>query len=126
MNALNGTVSGMSDTSSVNCLLDLDDEIIEKKDVSHKRNVFSFTNVVNNSGQDVYSVPDSGQETTSSFGSASSHGGNLLTNSVQKGQNKDHEDGGLVGLSGSGGGFWVAGEFCYGDPGRVRPVFVVS
>ncbi|KAJ0896467.1 putative PB1 domain-containing protein [Helianthus annuus] len=98
MNALNGTVSGMSDTSSVNCLLDLDGEIVEKKDVSHKRNVFSFTNVVNNSGQDVYSVPDSGQETTSSFGSASSHG-NLLTNSVQKGQNKDHEDGGLVGLS---------------------------
>ncbi|KAJ0900428.1 putative PB1 domain-containing protein [Helianthus annuus] len=103
MNALNGTVSGMSDTSSVNCLLDLDDEIIEKKDGSHKRNVFSFTNVVNNSGQDVYSVPDSGQETTSSFGSASSHG-NLLTNSVQKGQNKDHEDGGLsapVAVSGS-------------------------
>ncbi|KAJ0537776.1 putative PB1 domain-containing protein [Helianthus annuus] len=103
MNALNGTVSGMSDTSSVNCLLDLDDEIIEKKDVSHKRNVFSFTNVVNNSGQDVYSVPDSAQETTSSFGSASSHG-NLLTNSVQKGQNKDHEDVGLsapVAVSGS-------------------------
>ncbi|KAI7734690.1 hypothetical protein M8C21_032109, partial [Ambrosia artemisiifolia] len=65
LNALNGTVSGLSDTSSVNCLLDLDDEIVEiKKDV----NVV----VVKSSGQDVQSIPDSGQETTSSFGSASS------------------------------------------------------
>lgn len=74
LNALNGTDSGFSDTSSVNYLLGLDDEISlsEKKDVNHKG--ATATNLRgNNSGQDVHSIPDSPMmETTSSFGSASS------------------------------------------------------
>ncbi|XP_023762817.2 uncharacterized protein LOC111911259 [Lactuca sativa] len=74
LSALNGTDSGFSDTSSVNYLLGLDDEISlhEKKDVNHKSAI--ATNLRgNNSGQDVHSIPDSPMmETTSSFGSASS------------------------------------------------------
>ncbi|KAK9063715.1 hypothetical protein SSX86_017587 [Deinandra increscens subsp. villosa] len=80
LNALNGTNSGFSDTSSVNnCLLDLDDEICDKKDVTHKTDSFQpigATNLItgNNSGQDIHSIPDSPwmETTTSSFGSASS------------------------------------------------------
>ncbi|KAL4574486.1 hypothetical protein LXL04_021318 [Taraxacum kok-saghyz] len=74
LNALNGSDSGFSDTSSVNYLLGLDDEISlrEKKDVNQKGAI--ATNLRgNNSGQDVHSIPDSPMmETTSSFGSASS------------------------------------------------------
>ncbi|XP_024989889.1 ecdysone-induced protein 74EF-like, partial [Cynara cardunculus var. scolymus] len=74
LNALNGTTSGFSDTSSVNNLLGLDDEISlpEKKEVNQKG--LLTTNLIgNNSGQDVHSIPDSPMmETTSSFGSASS------------------------------------------------------
>ncbi|KAI3733918.1 hypothetical protein L6452_13376 [Arctium lappa] len=74
LNALNGTTSGFSDTSSVNNLLGLDDEISlpEKKEVNQKG--LLTTNLRgNNSGQDVHSIPDSPMmETNSSFGSASS------------------------------------------------------
>ncbi|KAK1423100.1 hypothetical protein QVD17_18395 [Tagetes erecta] len=71
LNALNGTTSGFSDTSSVNCLLGLDDDVAvpEKKDVDHK-GVIGKNPKANNSAQDVHSVPD--LERTSSFGSASS------------------------------------------------------
>ncbi|KAK9064573.1 hypothetical protein SSX86_015955 [Deinandra increscens subsp. villosa] len=71
LNALNGTTSGFSDTSSVNCLLGLDDDVSvpEKKDVDHK-GVIGKNPKANNSNQDVHSVPD--LERTSSFGSASS------------------------------------------------------
>ncbi|KAJ9554290.1 hypothetical protein OSB04_018335 [Centaurea solstitialis] len=84
MNALNGTTSGFSDTSSVNNLLGLDDEIAapEKKEVvvNSNQKVFLGSNLKgngnnggNNLGQDVHSIPDSPMmETTSSFGSASS------------------------------------------------------
>ncbi|KAJ0683337.1 putative PB1 domain-containing protein [Helianthus annuus] len=80
LNALNGTSSGFSDTSSVNCLLGLEDDIsvTEKKD-SNINNIIINKGVIgknmraNNSVQDVQSVPDSPMmETTSSFGSASS------------------------------------------------------
>ena len=60
LNALNGSDSGFSDTSSVNYLLGLDDEISlrEKKDVNQKGAI--ATNLRgNNSGQDVHSIPDS-------------------------------------------------------------------
>ncbi|KAL8248520.1 hypothetical protein R6Q59_005388 [Mikania micrantha] len=71
LNALNGTTSGFSDTSSVNCLLGLDDDVPmpEKKDVDNK-GVIGKNPKANNSAQDVHSVPD--LERTSSFGSASS------------------------------------------------------
>ncbi|KAJ9548933.1 hypothetical protein OSB04_021476 [Centaurea solstitialis] len=71
LNALNGTTSGFSDTSSVNCLLGLDEDasIPEKKDLDHK-GVIGKNPKANNSAQDVRSVPD--LERTSSFGSASS------------------------------------------------------
>ncbi|KVH96264.1 Phox/Bem1p [Cynara cardunculus var. scolymus] len=71
LNALNGTTSGFSDTSSVNCLLGLDDDasVPEKKDLDHK-GVIGKNPKGNNSAQDVRSVPD--LERTSSFGSASS------------------------------------------------------
>ncbi|KAJ0652179.1 putative PB1 domain-containing protein [Helianthus annuus] len=71
LNALNGTTSGFSDTSSVNCLLGLDDDVSvpEKKDVEHK-GVIGKNPKGNTSAQDVHSVPD--LERTSSFGSASS------------------------------------------------------
>ncbi|KAI3825059.1 hypothetical protein L1987_06535 [Smallanthus sonchifolius] len=70
LNALNGTTS-FSDTSSVNCLLGLDDDVSvpEKKDVDNK-GVIGKNPKANNSAQDVHSVPD--LERTSSFGSASS------------------------------------------------------
>ncbi|KAJ0725082.1 putative PB1 domain-containing protein [Helianthus annuus] len=68
VNVLNGGANlGVSDTSSFNCLLNLDDEVYvpEKKDVNDGK--------TNGSGQDVHSVPDSLMiETTSSFGSESS------------------------------------------------------
>ncbi|XP_076915796.1 uncharacterized protein LOC143575264 [Bidens hawaiensis] len=69
LSALNGTTS-FSDTSSVNCLLSLDDEVLapEKKDVVGKN--MKGNNNNSNSGQDVHLVPD--LERTSSFGSASS------------------------------------------------------
>ncbi|KAI3714377.1 hypothetical protein L1987_72977 [Smallanthus sonchifolius] len=71
LNALNGTTSGLSDSSSVNCLLGLDDDVLvpEKKDVDHK-GVIGKNPKANNSAQDIHSVPD--LERTSSFGSASS------------------------------------------------------
>ncbi|KAI3811951.1 hypothetical protein L1987_16649 [Smallanthus sonchifolius] len=71
LNALNGTTSGLSDSSSVNCLLGLDDDVSvpEKKDVDHK-GVIGKNPKANNSAQDIHSVPD--LERTSSFGSASS------------------------------------------------------
>ncbi|KAI3818275.1 hypothetical protein L1987_12079 [Smallanthus sonchifolius] len=74
LNALNGTSSGFSDTSSVNCLLGLEDDVSvpEKKDVNNK-GVIGKCLRGNNSVQDVQSVPDSPMlETSSSFGSASS------------------------------------------------------
>ncbi|KAL8218634.1 hypothetical protein R6Q57_022007 [Mikania cordata] len=68
LNALNGSNSGFSGTSSVNCLLDLDN-IPEKKQACNKNTIMG-----NNLGQDVHSIPDSPMmETNSSFGSASSH-----------------------------------------------------
>ncbi|XP_071692786.1 uncharacterized protein [Rutidosis leptorrhynchoides] len=72
LNALNGTTSGFSDTSSVNCLLGLDDDVLvpEKKDDNKGSGVIGNNLKVNYSGQDVHSVPD--LERTSSFGSASS------------------------------------------------------
>ncbi|GJZ49445.1 hypothetical protein Tco_0603635 [Tanacetum coccineum] len=83
LNALNGTTSGFSDTSSVNCLLGLDDDVLggsslqpndNKKDpglVKVNSNVgINNVNVKIGGGQDVHSVPD--LERTSSFGSASS------------------------------------------------------
>ncbi|XP_035841337.1 uncharacterized protein LOC110919317 [Helianthus annuus] len=71
LNALNGTTSGFSDTSSVNCLLGLDEDfsVPEKKDVLHK-GVIGKNPKGNTSAQDIHSVPD--LERTSSFGSASS------------------------------------------------------
>ncbi|KAK9052243.1 hypothetical protein SSX86_028872 [Deinandra increscens subsp. villosa] len=71
LNALNGTTSGFSDTSSVNCLLGLDEDVSvqEKKDVDHK-GVIGKNPKANNSAQDIHSVAD--LERTSSFGSASS------------------------------------------------------
>nr|XP_043607307.1 putative uncharacterized protein DDB_G0274535 [Erigeron canadensis] len=74
LNALNGTTSGFSDTSSVNCLLGLDDDVLvnDKKDVKkpNNQNNNNSSSNGNNLGQDVHSVPD--LERTSSFGSASS------------------------------------------------------
>ncbi|KAI3720068.1 hypothetical protein L6452_20978 [Arctium lappa] len=74
LNALNGTASGFSDTSSVNCLLGLEEDvsISEKKDLNNK-SVIGKNLRGNHSVQDVQSVPDSPMlETSSSFGSASS------------------------------------------------------
>ncbi|KAI3796143.1 hypothetical protein L1987_38808 [Smallanthus sonchifolius] len=74
LSALNGTSSGFSDTSSVNCLLGLEDDVTipEKKDVNNK-GVIGKNLRANQSVQDVQSVPDSPMlETSSSFGSASS------------------------------------------------------
>ncbi|KAL8268917.1 hypothetical protein R6Q59_002715 [Mikania micrantha] len=74
LSALNGTSSGFSDTSSVNCLLGLEDDISipEKKDGDNK-GVIGKNLRANQSAQDVQSVPDSPMlETSSSFGSASS------------------------------------------------------
>ncbi|KAI3763811.1 hypothetical protein L2E82_13808 [Cichorium intybus] len=74
LNALNGTSSGFSDTSSVNCLLGLEEDVSipEKKDVNNK-GLIGKNLRGNNSVQDVQSVPDSPMlETSSSFGSASS------------------------------------------------------
>ncbi|KAK9048169.1 hypothetical protein SSX86_032868 [Deinandra increscens subsp. villosa] len=74
LNALNGTLSGFSDTSSVNCLLGLEDDVSvqEKKDVNQNQNQ-NHKGVICKNYQDVQSVPDSPMlETTSSFGSASS------------------------------------------------------
>ncbi|KAI3817224.1 hypothetical protein L1987_11013 [Smallanthus sonchifolius] len=104
LNALNGTNSVFSDTSSVNCLLDLDDEISfpERKDVSYKTVVGSNLRE-NCSGQDVHSIPDSPMmETTSSFGSASSipSQANLMSITVnaddQKRCRKHHDDAGVM------------------------------
>ncbi|KAJ0669442.1 putative PB1 domain-containing protein [Helianthus annuus] len=70
----NGMSSAFSDTTSVNGLLGLEDDVpvAEKKDVSGK-GVAGRGLRGNNSVQDVQSVPDSPMlETTSSFGSASS------------------------------------------------------
>ncbi|XP_076917396.1 uncharacterized protein LOC143577449 [Bidens hawaiensis] len=77
LNALNGTTSsGFSDTSSVNCLLGLEDDVAvrEKKSLVNSAAVNNFKScLVNPTAQDVQSVPDSPMlETTSSFGSASS------------------------------------------------------
>ncbi|KAL7608828.1 hypothetical protein Lser_V15G11739 [Lactuca serriola] len=71
LNALNGTTSGFSDTSSVNCLLGLEDDVPvpEKKDADQK-GIIGKNPKGNTSAQDVHSVPD--LERTSSFGSASS------------------------------------------------------
>ncbi|KAI7758126.1 hypothetical protein M8C21_010573 [Ambrosia artemisiifolia] len=74
LNALNGTTSGFSDTSSVNCLLGLDDEVLvpEKKDGDQKGVIGKNLKGLG-SAQDVHSVPDMERlERTSSFGSASS------------------------------------------------------
>ncbi|KAL4586651.1 hypothetical protein LXL04_011292 [Taraxacum kok-saghyz] len=74
LNALNGTSSGFSDTSSVNCLLGLEDDISipEKKDANNK-GVIGKNLRDNNLFQDIQSVPDTPMlETSSSFGSASS------------------------------------------------------
>lgn len=72
LNALNGTTSGFSDTSSVNCLLGLDDDVVlvNDKEKKEKAGVIGKNPKGNNSGQDIHSVPD--LERTSSFGSASS------------------------------------------------------
>nr|XP_043623873.1 1-phosphatidylinositol 3-phosphate 5-kinase-like [Erigeron canadensis] len=85
LNALNGTTSGFSDNSSINCLLGLEDDdvlIPEQKDViinKSSNNNLNDTNsgkdLVSNKTlvQEVQSVPDSPMlETNSSFGSASS------------------------------------------------------
>nr|GEY53514.1 hypothetical protein [Tanacetum cinerariifolium] len=61
LNALNGTTSGFSDTSSVNCLLGLDDDVLGGSSLQPNDG---------GGGQDVHSVPD--LERSSSFGSASS------------------------------------------------------
>ncbi|KAI7738890.1 hypothetical protein M8C21_002053, partial [Ambrosia artemisiifolia] len=74
LNALNGTTSCLSDTSSVNCLLGLEGDVavLEKKDVSNNNNINNNNKNVK-AVQDVQSVADSPMlETTSSFGSASS------------------------------------------------------
>ncbi|CAH1451156.1 unnamed protein product [Lactuca virosa] len=74
LNALNGTSSMFSDTSSVNCLLGLEDDVSipAKKDANHKGVIGKHLRG-NNSVQDIQSVPDSPMlETSSSFGSASS------------------------------------------------------
>ncbi|KAK9051082.1 hypothetical protein SSX86_027708 [Deinandra increscens subsp. villosa] len=69
LNALNGTSSGFSDTSSVNCLLGLEDDVLVPEKKIAKKNLRA-----NHSVQDVQSVPDSPmvETTSSSFGSASS------------------------------------------------------
>lgn len=76
LNALNGTTSGFSDSSSVNCLLGLDDDVlgVGPGKAVHKE-VVDAKGAGNNksSVHDVHSVPDSPMlETTSSFGSANS------------------------------------------------------
>ncbi|KAI3730607.1 hypothetical protein L1987_61779 [Smallanthus sonchifolius] len=105
LNALNGTNSAFSDTSSFNCLLDLDDEISlpERKGVSYKTTVVGSNLRGNCSGQDVHSIPDSPMmETTSSFGSASStpSQANLMSITVnaddQKRHHKHHDDTGVM------------------------------
>ncbi|XP_071689884.1 protein PAL OF QUIRKY-like [Rutidosis leptorrhynchoides] len=76
VNALNGTNSGFSNTSSGNnCLLNLDDDdgdnILPPEKTSNYKNAIGVD--MNSSGQDVHSVPNSPMlDTTSSFGSASS------------------------------------------------------
>ncbi|XP_076908362.1 uncharacterized protein LOC143565204 [Bidens hawaiensis] len=66
LSALNGSTSGFSDTTSVNCLLNLDDDV----SVPEKKGVIGKNSKANSSAQDLHSVPD--LERTSSFGSASS------------------------------------------------------
>ncbi|XP_076918927.1 uncharacterized protein LOC143579535 [Bidens hawaiensis] len=85
LNAFNGTTSsGFSDTSSVNCLLGLEDDVAAVVREENKKSLVTVTAsaavsefrscLVNNPiVQDVQSVPDSPMlETSSSFGSASS------------------------------------------------------
>ncbi|XP_073287612.1 uncharacterized protein [Primulina huaijiensis] len=91
LNALNGKAAtlsavacdrGFSESSSVNCLLGLDDDFVGKKAASGKRAEaqveFGYINGGNGNGNIVniheeHSIPDSPMlETTSSFGSASS------------------------------------------------------
>ncbi|CAK9151279.1 unnamed protein product [Ilex paraguariensis] len=85
LNALNGNTRGLSESSSVNCLLGLDEEIgagnsadLSQKDVEIQAENFVPVKGVNggsgkNAAQDVQSVTDSPMlETMSSFGSTSS------------------------------------------------------